>query len=63
MIYGRDVAVEYPIMDLYDTGMMNAYLTAVKMSMREALKNRKSLYLSMAILSVRLGKMLKHGIG
>lgn len=41
MIYGRDVAVEYPIMDLYDTGMMNAYLTAVKNEYERGIKEQE----------------------
>lgn len=41
MIYGKDVAVEYPIMDLYDTGMMNAYLTAVKNEYERGIKEQE----------------------
>lgn len=41
MIYGRDVAVEYPIMDLYDTGMMNAYLNAVKNEYERGIKEQE----------------------
>ena len=30
MIYGKDTAVEYPVADLYDTGMMAMYINAIK---------------------------------
>lgn len=38
MIYGRDEAVVYPVADLYDTGMMNAYISAVKDEYERGLK-------------------------
>lgn len=41
MIYGRDVAVEYPVADLYDTGMMNAYLNAVKDEYERGIKEQE----------------------
>lgn len=38
MIYGRDEAVIYPVADLYDTGMMNMYISAIKDEYERGLK-------------------------
>ena len=41
MIYGRDTAVDYPVADLYDTGMMGAYINAVKGEYERGIKERE----------------------
>ena len=39
MIYGQDEPVLFPVADLYDSGMMGAYLSAVKDQYQRGLKD------------------------
>lgn len=39
MIYGQDEAMLFPTMDLYDTGVMNMYLTAARDQYQQGLKD------------------------
>lgn len=41
MIYGYDEAVRYPVKDLYDTGMMNLYIGAIKDEYERGLKEQE----------------------
>lgn len=41
MIYGQDQAVRYPVKDLYDTGMMNLYITAIKDEYERGIKEQE----------------------
>ena len=41
MIYGYDEAVRYPVKDLYDTGMMNLYIGAIKDEYDRGLKEQE----------------------
>lgn len=40
MIYGQDQAVRYPVKDLYDTGMMNLYISAIKDEYERGIKEQ-----------------------
>lgn len=44
MIYAYDEPIQLPVVDLYDSGMMGAYLTAAKDQYDNALKEQKEFY-------------------